>query len=207
MLGLMATIPPLRKDRSDLRIVIGLGIAASIGIAFTAIMGLWNQLASGTVPLPLRVSVAVPTLRGGDGAIIGHGGTLSTAADVSALPGDAVVWLQLGAILPPIATIVAVLLVVGLAAHILRRGLFEPTLVRRVRLTAVLGLLVIVVAHLPTTIGTRIALASLDLDSTHWTAASGPSLTHILVFVAIVTWCEVVVRAGARLARDQDGLI
>lgn len=203
----MTTGTPLRKDRSDLRIVIGLGIAACIGVAFSAIMNLWNHLTSGTVSLPLRVSVAVPTLRGSSGEIVGHGGTLTTAADVSALPESAIVWLQLGAVLPPIATIVAILLMVRLVVHILRRGLFEPTLVRRVRLTAFIGLFAVVLSHLPTTIGTRIALTALELDNTHWVTATGLSLTHIMVFGAVVTWCEVVVRAGARLARDQDGLI
>lgn len=200
-------IPPVSAERTELRRVRWVGIVTAVGIAIWAVVNAVIRGTSPTVTFPMRVSIAVPQPIGEDGGLVGHGGTLTTQLATSALPENSVVWLRLGEILPAFAVAVAVALVTWLAQRAITHGLFDRGALRRLQLALTLAFALVLGARVPLSVGSRIGLDALGLEATHWPAGSEIPWTVAILLLLFVGWCEAMLRAGQRIARDQDGTV
>ncbi|SJN08106.1 hypothetical protein FM113_00920 [Leucobacter sp. 7(1)] len=202
-----STIHPLRAERTELRRIKWAGIVAALGIAIWAVCNAVIRGMSATVTFPMRVSVEVPQPIGGRGDLVGHGGTLTTQLATSDLPGSAVVWLRLGEILPLFAVALAVALVTWLAQRAITHGLFDRGAIRRLQLAYTLAFALVLGARVPLSVGSRIGLDAFGLEATHWPAGSEFPLTLAILLLLGLGWCEAMLRAGQRIARDQVGTV
>ncbi|GEM_PF-4472429 len=200
----------VKPERADLRAIVIYGIIAAAVSLGWGIFTVTQSVGRGLVTLLMRVSANVTTLEARDGTPLGFGGTQSVSIDASRLPADAVTWLRIGEIAPWVALAAAALLLTNLALTVIRRGIFEPSVARRVRITITSACALFWFAEVPTSVGSRIALDALGLEADHWpfTRLSGMQGFLLLgLLLLALTWVEVIVRAGRRLAQDQDGVI
>lgn len=199
----------VRSERRDLRMVLGFGAAA---IGFTLWFGsreLVDQVSRGVVTLPMQTTQDTEVVRSSGGAAVGFGGTLRPEVAADALSTSTLTMLRVGGLSTTIALSIVALMVALLATRVLRKGLFDPGTSRWLRLSPIPPAIAWYACLQIGNIGASQATQALDLPDTYWGTTgfvSQVGLVAVLYLLALA-WVEVVLRAGRRLARDQEGII
>ncbi len=209
MVGCMepAATHPVRSERKDLVVLTVIAFFAVPFLFWNAWARVWPDIEAAVVRVPMRVLGDVALVSDAAGQALGSGGEVAPRVPTGALPDSAVALIRAGEVGEIVAFMAAALVVALLGIRILRRGLFDRRLPTVVRASLAGCFMIWAAAGFLRTLGVREAITALDLGDDYWAGDSGFPFAIFLIFLALVAWFEVILKAGRRIARDQDGII
>jgi len=208
VLGMETETRADRTERSELLLTIVMGLLTVGWVIYMGWMRIWPDVRDDVVRVRLGSLNDAPRLVNESGEVIGRGGEQTVRIGLDLLPAEAVAFLRASEIGEVVIGCLIAISVALLARRVLRRGLFDRKLSRTPRLVFTGFLMLWMTADFLRGHGDRLAVEALDLPEGVWAGYSGA--TVIIVFVIgllVLAWFEVILKAGRRIARDQDGVI
>jgi hypothetical protein len=195
------------SERKDLKVLIVMAILVVPYLAWYAWMRIWPDIEAAVVRVPMRVWNDVPLITDATGTELGAGGEVSPRIGVELLPGSAVALLRVGEISEVAAFAAAASVIALLGVRILRRGLFDRKLPTVVRVSLMCCFLFWAAAGFLRSLGAQQSISALGLEAAYRSGTGEFPIAVFLVFISLVAWFEVILKAGRRIAEDQDGVI
>lgn len=198
--------PP--RDREHLVWTTVACAAAVVAILVSYLMGASQQWGDGFVEVAVQHVDGVSVPQPDGGAVLAPTGALEATVDSAALPGGAVAFLWLAEALQAVQACAVVVLLGLLARSIAVGRLFRPQTMRLLNWFTVGVLALATVPFALRHMGTNWVISAAGWDSSASPAPDTGSPVWIAYFAALFCVCmQVALRSGARLARDQDGLV